>query len=115
MTAQKNEQLEKARTLVDITTMEEAERVEETILTGYIDAIMENIINWIGIEEDLTDSYEKFSKNLPSPEQRRLANELHMLSSSDADILRKKLGEFEGLQNEYKKRIQRVKKLTKKE
>lgn len=107
-------ELENARIIVDIKTMEQAGRVEETIRTGYVEAIIGNIVNWIGVMEDLADSYEKFSKSLPTSEERELANKLHMLSSSDADILRKKLVEFEGLENEYKKRIQLVKKLTKK-
>jgi hypothetical protein len=93
--------------------MEQAERVEETIRTGYVEAIIGNIVNWIGVEEDLADSYEKFSKSLPSAEEREAANELQELSNSDADILRKKLVEFEGLENGYKKRIRLLKKLMK--
>jgi hypothetical protein len=104
---------EDARILVDIKTMEQAKRVEESIKTGYVEAVIGNLVNWIGVEEDLANSYESFSKSLTSPEERELANELHMLSSSDADILRRKLEEFEGLENEYKKRIQLLKRLTK--
>ncbi len=102
------------RILADIKTMEEAERVEETIKTGYIEAVIENLVNWIGVEEDLSESYEKFSRSLSTREERETANKLHVLSSSDADILRKRLEEFEGFDSEYKKRIRLVKKLTKK-
>jgi len=93
--------------------MDEALRVEETIKTGYVDAIVENIVRWIGAEEDLADSYDQFSKSLSSPEEREAANQLHVLSTSNADILRKKLEEFEGFNSEYRKRIQQVKRLTK--
>jgi len=107
------EDMERARILVDINTMEQAERVEESIRTGYVEAIIENLVNWIAVEEDLAESYEKFSNSLTSAKERETANKLLVLSSSDADILRMKLGEFEGFENEHKKRIQLVKKLSK--
>lgn len=103
---------EGARIIADIETMEQAERVEETIKTGYVEPIIENLVSWIAAEEDLSASYEKFSQSLPSSKEREMANRLHMLSSSDADVLRKRLEEFEGLDSEHKKRIQLVKKLT---
>lgn len=103
---------ERARIIVDIETMDQAERVEETVKTGYVETIIENLTNWIAVEEDLAASYEKFSKSLPSSKERETASELYVLSRSDADILRKKLREFEGLKDEYEKRIQIVKKLT---
>jgi hypothetical protein len=106
-------QPETARILVNISTMKEAGRIEETIKSGYIDPILESIVSWIGVEEDLADSYEKFSKSLSSADERRLANELHVLSSSDRDLLSRKLEEFEALEKEYRKRIQLVKRLTK--
>jgi hypothetical protein len=112
--ANKSLEPENSRIIFDITTMEQAERVEESVKTGYVDAIIENIVNWIGVEEDLSDSYEKFSKSLPSSEERDAANQLHILSSSDADLLRKRLQEFEGLENEHKKRILHVKGVAKK-
>jgi hypothetical protein len=99
--------------IVDLGTMEEAKRVEETIKTGYVDPIIENLVNWIAVEEDLASSYEKFSKSLSSTEEREVANELYVLSGSDGDVLRKKLAEFEALDNEHRKRIRLVQKLIK--
>lgn len=104
---------ERSRILVELTSMEQAQRVEESIKTGYVEAIIENLVNWMGVEEDLAESYDKFSKSLPSSEERKTANQLHVLSTSDADALQKKLEEFEGFDSEYRKRIQLVKKLTK--
>ena len=106
------EDLERPRILVDIKTMDDARRVEEIIKIGYIQVALENISNWIRVEEDLSESYEKFSRLLSRPEERETANALHMLSSSDAEILRKKLMEFEGLNEESRKRINIVKKLA---
>jgi len=104
---------ERARIIADIETMDQAERVEESIKSGYVEAIIENLANWIAVEEDLLTSYEKFSNSSSSSEEREIANRLYVLSSSDADILRKMLGEFEGLESEHRKRIQLVKKLKK--
>jgi len=101
------------RILSNISTMDEALKVEEAMKSGYVEAIVENIVHWIGAEEDLADSYEEFSKSLSSPEEREAANQLHVLSASNADILRKKLEEFEGFDSEYRKRILHVKRLTK--
>ena len=93
--------------------MEQAERVEESVKSGYVETIIENIVNWIAVEEDLSASYEKLSQSLPSSEERKTANELYMLSISDADILHKRLEEFEGFDGERRKRIRLVKKLAK--
>jgi len=101
-----------SRILSNISTLDEALRVEETMKSGYVDVIVENIVHWIGAEEDLADSYEEFSKSLPSTEEREAASQLHVLSTSNADILRKKLEEFEGFNSEYRKRILHVKRLT---
>ena len=105
------EDFERPRILVDIKTMDDARRVEEIVKIGYIQVALENISNWIVVEEDLSESYEKFSRSLSRPEERETANALHMLSSSDAEILRKKLAEFEALDAESRKRINIVKKL----
>ena len=102
-----------SRILSNISSLDDALKVEETMKSGYVEAIVENIVHWIGAEEDLADSYEEFSKNLTSAEEREAASQLHVLSSSNADILRKKLEEFEGINNEYRKRILHVKRLTK--
>lgn len=101
------------RILKEIGTLEEAERIEETIKTGYVDTIIENLVNWIGAEEDLSESYEKFSKFLASPEEREIVDSLHVLSASNIDVLNKMLEEFEGFDSEYRKRIRLVKKLRK--
>ena len=113
--AAKSDELEKgrARIIADLETMEQAERVEESVKSGYVEAIIENIVNWIAVEEDLSASYEKLSKSLPSSEERKTANELYMLSISDVDVLRKRLEEFEGFEGERRKRIRLVKKLAK--
>jgi hypothetical protein len=111
--AEKPPEPENSRIIYDIATMEQAQKVEESVKTGYVDAIIENIVNWIGVEEDLADSYDKFSKSLPSSQEREAANQLHILSSSDVDLLQKRLEEFEGLENEHKKRIRHVKTLAK--
>lgn len=105
--------MERTRIIADIKTMEQAERVEESIKSGYVETIIENLVNWIAVEEDLSESYEKFANSLPTSEERETANKISVLSSSDTDVLKKRLEEFEGLESEHRKRIQLVKKLVK--
>lgn len=97
--------------IVDLKTLEQAEKVEESIKTGYIDAIMENLVNWLAVEEDLSESYEKLSKALATPDERETANELFVLSSSDVEVLRMRLQGLEGLDSERQKRIRLVRRL----
>jgi hypothetical protein len=101
------------RIIIDIQTMEQAERVEQSVESGYVESIIENIVAWIAVEEDLSESYEKLSKSLPSSEGRQTATQLYMLSTSDADVLHRRLEEFEGFESERRKRIRLVKRLAK--
>ena len=105
---------ERPRILIDLKTMDDARRVEEVVKIGYIRDLLENISNWIKVEEDLSDCYERFSRSLKVADEREAASALHMLSCSDADILRKKLAEFEGLDTESRKRIAIIDKLANK-
>lgn len=100
------------RVISELRSLGEAKKLEETIKTGYVDPIIESIVDWIAVEEDLAESYEKLSKSLASGEERETANAMHVLSRSDVDLLRRKLAEFEGLDSEYRKRIRLVRKLA---
>ena len=51
------------RIIADINNLDQASKIEETISTGYCDAIQDLIIHWVAVEEDLVDSYEKMSEN----------------------------------------------------
>ena len=49
------------RMISEVHTAGEAKKVEETIKTGYAETSIENIVNWIGVEEDLASSYEQLA------------------------------------------------------
>lgn len=50
--------MKRERILAEVETVAEAKKVEETVKTGYAEASVETILNWIGVEEDLASSYE---------------------------------------------------------
>ena len=45
------------RILVDIETVEQARKIEETVKSGYLEATIEHLVQWIAVEEDLISSY----------------------------------------------------------
>ena len=71
--------MKRERIIADVENLEDARKVEETIKTGYIEASIETIVNWMGVEEDLASSYEKMGSGQSSPSKsatmRRLADE----------------------------------------
>lgn len=50
------------RVITEITSLEQALKVEQTVRTGYCDTIIENLVAWIAVEEDLSSSYEKLAE-----------------------------------------------------
>jgi hypothetical protein len=50
------------RVIVEIENLDQALKVEETIKTGYCDAVAENLLTWIAAEEDIAESYRKLSE-----------------------------------------------------
>jgi hypothetical protein len=59
--------LGKERLIVEVNTAEEAKKVEETVKTGYLEATIDTLINWIGVEDDLADSYEGLASKARTP------------------------------------------------
>lgn len=49
------------RILVDIETVEQARKIEETVKSGYLDATIEHLLQWIAVEEDIISSYGQLS------------------------------------------------------
>jgi len=50
--------MKRERIIADVETVADAKKVEETVKTGYAEAMIETLVNWIGVEEDLAGSYE---------------------------------------------------------
>lgn len=73
---------------MEIETLGQALKVEQTIRTGYCDPIAENILQWIAVEEDLANSYQKLSAKSSNQELAKALKELEEESRSNITLLR---------------------------
>lgn len=105
--------MKQGRMIVDIETMEQARRVEETVKSGYSEVIIESLVNWLAVEEDLASSYDKLAKILPDEAGREAAAKLCELSKKEMTVLTDFLAKFEEIDAKRKKRIQTVAGLAK--
>lgn len=46
------------RIIVDIENVGQARKIEETVESGYLEATIEHLLQWIAVEEDLISSYD---------------------------------------------------------
>jgi hypothetical protein len=79
--------MNRERVIVEIETLEQALKVEQTIRTGYCGPIAENVIQWIAVEEDLANSYQRISEKSESPELKKALNELEEESRQNIALL----------------------------
>jgi hypothetical protein len=105
--------MKRDRMIVEIENMEQARRVEETVKSGYADAIIESLVQWLAVEEDLVSSYEKLAKELPDAPRRDAAARLCEKSKKEIAALSGFLAKFEEIDADRKKRIQTVTALAK--
>ncbi len=96
----------KERLIVDVNTAEEAKKVEETVKTGYLEATIDTLVNWIGVEDDLADSYENLASKAQTPAAKAAYKRL-------CDESRKNIEQLTGLQKSLESldraRVQRLK------
>jgi len=101
--------LGKERLIADVNTAEEAKKVEETVKTGYLEATIDTLINWIGVEGDLADSYEDLASKAQTPAAKAAYKRL-------CDESRKNIEQLTSLQKSLesldKARVQRLKLLA---
>ena len=99
----------KERLIVEVNTAEEAKKVEETVKTGYLEATMDTLINWIGVEDDLADSYEALASKAQTPAAKAAYKLL-------CDETRKNIEHLTGLQKSLESldraQVQRIKLLA---
>jgi len=88
-------EMSRERVIVEIETLEQALKVEETVRTGYCDPIAENLAVWMAVEEDLSNSYEKLSVNYPQPEIKKALTDLHDESKNNIKELHELLKSIE--------------------
>jgi hypothetical protein len=74
--------MKRERILAEVETVAEAKKAEETVKTGYAEASVETILNWIGVEEDLASSYEHLAAK---PENASKKGTLQQLARESRD------------------------------
>jgi hypothetical protein len=105
--------MKRERMIVEIETMEQARRVEETIRSGYSEAIVESLVQWLAVEEDLTSSYERLAKELPDAAGRETAGKLCDKSKKEIVAITDFIAKFEEIDRDRQRRIQTVAALAK--
>jgi hypothetical protein len=96
------------RMIVDIESMEQARRVEETVKSGYSEVIIEALVQWVAVEEDLVSSYDRLAKSLPESAQRKLAENLLKESRKNITVLSELVSKFEAMDKGRQRRIEAV-------
>ena len=86
--------MSRERVIVDIQTLDQAMRVEETVRTGYCEVIKDNLTHWIAVEEDITDSYNRLLQKFVKQEVREGLKKLAMESESNLHLLHDLLKTF---------------------
>lgn len=96
----------KERLITEVNTAEEAKKVEETVKTGYLEVTIDTLINWIGVEDDLANSYEGLASKAQTPAAEAAYRRL-------CDESRKNIEQLTGLQKSLESldraRVQRLK------
>jgi rubrerythrin len=105
--------MNRERVIVDIVTLGQALKVEQTIRTGYCDPIAENIAQWIAVEEDLANSYDKLSTGSTRPELKKYLSELEEESRRNLTFLHSLLKSVEDLGEARIRREKLVERLMK--
>ena len=99
----------KERLIAEVESPEAAKKVEETVKTGYLEATIDTLINWRGVEEDLADSYAGLSNKSEAPTVRAAYKKLSDESKRNAEQLESVQKTLEGLD---RARVQRLKLLA---
>ena len=103
--------MNRERVIVEIENLEQAQKLEETVRTGYCDPIAENLVAWIAVEEDLVSSYEKLSEKYSRREAKDAIRELREESRNNITILHEILKSIEQLGRARDQRRQLIEKL----
>jgi len=104
--------LTRERVIVEIESLGQALKVEQTIRTGYCDPISENILQWIAVEEDLANSYRKIAGKSDNLELKKVLSELEQESMETESKLQTLLKNMEELRQARLNREKRVETLN---
>ena len=96
------------RIISDVTSAADARKVEETVKTGYAEPLIETLLNWIGVEQDLANSYEGLSRDPRRASSRSFYQGLAQEARETAMTLDEVRRKLEGLDAAQVKRIERL-------
>ena len=95
----------RTRILTDLSTAEDAKKVEETVKTGYAETSIENLTQWAGVEEDLAESYGRLADESKTAERKDAFTRLEQESKRNVVELSGLVDYLEGLDKARLKRI----------
>jgi uncharacterized protein Smg (DUF494 family) len=98
--------LTRNRVIVEFSTTEDAKKVEETVKTGYLETAIENLNQWVAVEEDLAESYAKLAEVSKTPVSQDVFRQLHEESKRNMVELAGLVDYLEGLDRARVKRIE---------
>lgn len=101
----------RGRVIVEFETPADARKVEETVKTGYAETSIENLVQWIAVEGDLSDTYGRLEAKSNEPASREIFRELREGSERTISDLSKLLRSLEELDAARVKRIESLKSL----
>lgn len=93
------------RVIVEFDSVDDAKKVEETVKTGYAETSIENLTQWLAVEEDLVDSYGRMAESAKNSKQRDAFKKLQGESKTNLSELARLLKSLEVLD---KARIARI-------
>jgi len=77
--------MKRERIIAEVENVSDARKVEETVKTGYAEALIETLVNWIGVEEDLVSSYEQLASKQGNAQAKGVLQKL--AKESDENIV----------------------------
>ncbi len=101
----------KERILSQVSTPDDARKVEETVKTGYAETSIENLVQWAAVEEDLAESYGELADAAESPERAKVFRQLQEESKRNMVEISGLVEYLEGLDRARVKRIEQLKHL----
>ena len=93
------------RILVDIENVGQARKIEETVESGYLEATIEHLLQWIAVEEDLISSYDNLSGKGGEGRRREIFSSFSRNSRENLKYLNDFLRLCEQMQKERRERL----------
>ncbi len=100
--------MSRERIISEVETVEDAKKLEETVKTGYAEASIETLSNWIAVEDDLAASYERMAAKQGDPSKKGVFDQLARESKANVRALSELRRSFEDLD---RARVERIKTL----